>query len=998
MRQTVIACAVAAVLLVTAYGATPVRAQTSILPSLNLAFFVHIACTDSVVLDPNVTLANSAQGGSNYVQQEVINGAKNWRDSVNTAGGLTLFGNQTMFVNVTFFCVGPASDTNTAVTRLNAITAVANPYGTFQVLITNPTSSATLNAKLMLVCENTRACVFINPLAATTSLFECGGSSTPMPADCTSRNRRQGARRFDYSFSAFPREGQTMTPFLNLMVNKGLKKLVVISSTTDSYNPASTSVSVATAQSSGLDVQLVYYLTNATNALWTQQQWDMLLLNISTNYAPDGLAMPLGSAAQSINFCAFVMRAMKNINWFPKAAYIGSCASGASAIPDIAAGQMLKYWFNTQPWDERLRGQQFRVFSYPGSVEPFEATATEDSPQVFARLERARYGLSQTAPMLGAALGAFACLMAQKALEVNPSLNPTADNVRDGIRQLSQASHLGTMQFDQWGRLVPLVFTFTQYGDNAQLILMSPIPGGSDPIVPTPTWEEREYTRTDLYHTTAEWIVVALTILSIIYVLVLLAVTVYHRKNGVILAATPVFCVFTLLGGITLMSTNFVWTTHENDYTCPAKLWLLQLGFTLLFSSMLIKTVRIWAIFKIQKLQVVRIKTSFLVLSLTGVLLAETIFTLIWQFVAPFEPVIVVTDPLRPSLWYTGCTGGDTANDWIIAALIIKFALMGVSAVAAYAVRRVPSEFQESTFIGASIWNVTFLMVIGVSVVITSSDRLFSFYVRTLGILLLTVSTVSFVFIPKFIKLREGEGTVQSFYRDKNDRQAQMGTKIADNDSAQPGNSNTNHVQREHHKRLVKAEALLQRIKAAYPQVANNPDFQNDFVALTEPSGMGQNVQISVQQAGPAGSAKNRSVNDSGTHPGMGGRAPSNMGLGELHTRVGNGEAGATPSSRHHNAGNNGEREHTPNRTGYRLANVAGGGSGVRATNTADGGPGSARGNDRPSLMVGQSAATNPSPAGGPVNGNSTTATSTNVELIALPGQAPRSAIGAGEP
>ncbi len=544
-------------------------------PQLNIAIFLY-QNTSQRVLDPNVTLVAS---GLDSTQANFLRGYKLWRDSINTMGGITLFNNVTVAANITFFCPGPMSaitGDSEIIPRASALlTDITNGVfgGPFPVFIANPLSSTPMNTALMTICETTQKCVFIHPLSATTQLFVCAGAGTPLSDICRSKNRRAGGRQFDYSWTTFPAEGQTFTPFVNLMVNKGLKSLVYLSSPFDAFAPASTAVGIATAQSLGIDVKLVQVLT----AGWTNDQYSAFVANISTNYNPDALALMPGTSSSNTPLCTGIIKNMKAQNWFPKAGFIGGCLGTMyNADAQIRAEDMTKYWFSSSPWDERLRGQQFRVFSALGSLEPFEATTTEDSPQVFARLLRARYGNVPTGSVTFAALGAFACMMAQKALEVNPTLVITPETINAGLRSLSQPSHLGTMQFDQWGRLVPVTFTFSQIGDALSINLQAPIPGGVEPIVPIPNWSERYYSRTALYETPAEFVVVALTTACIAYAAGLLLFILYHRKNGVILAATPVFCAFTLVGSIVMMSANYVWTTHETDDTCRAKVWLLQ--------------------------------------------------------------------------------------------------------------------------------------------------------------------------------------------------------------------------------------------------------------------------------------------------------------------------------------------------------------------------------------------------------------------------------------
>jgi hypothetical protein len=91
-------------------------------------------------------------------------------------------------------------------------------------------------------------------------------------------------------------------------------------------------------------------------------------------------------------------------------------------------------------------------------------------------------------------------------------------------------------------------------------------------------------------------------------------------------------------------------------------------------------------------------------------------------------------------------------------------------------------------------------MVIGVSVVITSTSRLYSFYVRTIGIMILTVSTVTIMFVPKLIIIWFDQNSL--IIRTDNGELGQYpigynpnGTRIASNDPVtNKSRSNNNNV------------------------------------------------------------------------------------------------------------------------------------------------------------------------------------------------------------
>ncbi len=91
-------------------------------------------------------------------------------------------------------------------------------------------------------------------------------------------------------------------------------------------------------------------------------------------------------------------------------------------------------------------------------------------------------------------------------------------------------------------------------------------------------------------------------------------------QHVVVIAATPLFCYFTILGSLLLMSSVYVWTLYENSFTCHMKMWSMQLGFTWMFGALLIKTVRIWLVVDGRQYEAPRVKQEQLLWALAGLL------------------------------------------------------------------------------------------------------------------------------------------------------------------------------------------------------------------------------------------------------------------------------------------------------------------------------------------------------------------------------------------
>ena len=70
------------------------------------------------------------------------------------------------------------------------------------------------------------------------------------------------------------------------------------------------------------------------------------------------------------------------------------------------------------------------------------------------------------------------------------------------------------------------------------------------------------------------------------------ALLLVHRQHTIIVAATPSFCLLINIGALLMLTSNYFHTTVASDPHCAAQIWLLTMGFTLLFAPLFLKTFR----------------------------------------------------------------------------------------------------------------------------------------------------------------------------------------------------------------------------------------------------------------------------------------------------------------------------------------------------------------------------------------------------------------------
>ncbi|KAL6427889.1 hypothetical protein ACFW04_008371 [Cataglyphis niger] len=143
---------------------------------------------------------------------------------------------------------------------------------------------------------------------------------------------------------------------------------------------------------------------------------------------------------------------------------------------------------------------------------------------------------------------------------------------------------------------------------------------------------------------------------------------------------------------------------RPNIITCTVRVWLREIGFSLTYGALMLKTWRISVIFRVKSAKAVKITDASLLKRLGIIVLTFSVFLSIRTLVAP--PVVIVgrtADDLKAYLCRT---------DWwdhSFTTLEVMFLVWGIRLC--IVVRKTPSEFNESRFISMAIYNEFLLSV-----------------------------------------------------------------------------------------------------------------------------------------------------------------------------------------------------------------------------------------------------------------------------------------------
>ncbi|XKL66791.1 hypothetical protein PGB90_010211 [Kerria lacca] len=203
----------------------------------------------------------------------------------------------------------------------------------------------------------------------------------------------------------------------------------------------------------------------------------------------------------------------------------------------------------------------------------------------------------------------------------------------------------------------------------------------------------------------------AILLLSCFIILCLLIVVLFTWKYSnvkVVRAASPVLLRVIALGAFFIYCMTIVMYPNPTIITCTLKTWLREIGFSLTYGALMLKTWRISVIFHVRSARTVKITDMVLMKNLGVIVLVFSTFLTIRTLVAPpLVKTVKTTDDLKASLCET------TWWDHWFSIMEALFLAWGIRLC--IVVRKAPSEFNESRFISMAIYN-EFLLSIFVNV------------------------------------------------------------------------------------------------------------------------------------------------------------------------------------------------------------------------------------------------------------------------------------------
>lgn len=206
--------------------------------------------------------------------------------------------------------------------------------------------------------------------------------------------------------------------------------------------------------------------------------------------------------------------------------------------------------------------------------------------------------------------------------------------------------------------------------------------------------------------------------IAFILVLVFSTMVVVQRRNSVIRYTSPLFLLVCNIGAA-LYSAVLVSlaTSPITDAVCNGQMAGYGLAFALLFGSLFAKTHRVHRLFNNKQLKRLRLTTGYVVRLIGMVLAAEVAVLLVIAFVFPRAAVVErVVNTDGSAFTFERCSAGGMYAYAVDGGTLLSaahFALLLWGAYLAFTTRSVPGGFNESRWIGLSIYNVIVCELVG---------------------------------------------------------------------------------------------------------------------------------------------------------------------------------------------------------------------------------------------------------------------------------------------
>ncbi|KNC97260.1 uncharacterized protein SPPG_07649 [Spizellomyces punctatus DAOM BR117] len=204
----------------------------------------------------------------------------------------------------------------------------------------------------------------------------------------------------------------------------------------------------------------------------------------------------------------------------------------------------------------------------------------------------------------------------------------------------------------------------------------------------------------------------AIAVLAILLVMVILA---NEWSNPIFKANSPPILATTLIGILTGTFYPVTLLGEPSQAACVAAAWLIPCGLGLVLGSLLVKTFRLFAIFRRQGARKIGTTNKHMFSWLATVAGIYVVIVLVWTIVDPPRPQKEVYNIISPSLVESRafCASSTGPRQWAVQGILFGYTVLLLIAggFMAFATRNLPKQFSESKSLGYVLYAYSGIMI-----------------------------------------------------------------------------------------------------------------------------------------------------------------------------------------------------------------------------------------------------------------------------------------------
>lgn len=224
----------------------------------------------------------------------------------------------------------------------------------------------------------------------------------------------------------------------------------------------------------------------------------------------------------------------------------------------------------------------------------------------------------------------------------------------------------------------------------------------------------------DLATTSVPNIIYAFSALFLLIGCVCNAFLFWQRGHSVVRRSSHVFCQLIVVGSSLFPVALIVAMQASTQTTCVVNQFLLSVGFSLFYGSLLVKTWRIDKIFTSSKLQMVSLPDSLLLRHLSCYAAADLLLIILWAAISPPTPTLVA-HTAHEYAFVSECSSRDS-DSFRIAVYLLRGLSLLLGAAFAVRARDVQDAYNESKFLAGVTYNIVVVAAVVVAIELIASN------------------------------------------------------------------------------------------------------------------------------------------------------------------------------------------------------------------------------------------------------------------------------------